>query len=227
MIDGTCYAAKVPTADKDPQTEEPDPIRNVLSHLKECELISKLRHHPNIIKFVGICFLTEFPTLPAMVTEKVTYGNLHKYLEKQGPSNSIELSRKRHILQCVANGLYYLHFGYGLAVVHMDLKASIILMTSEYDAKIAGFRKSCMVSDEVLASSSRYDPEYMPPEVITHADTTLCNPTIDIFSFGVLALFTLNQVHVLVSGLLDVCKVSSCLMWPATYGIKIIGCIII
>ena len=124
MIGGTCYVAKVPTADKDPQTEEPDPIRNVLSHLKECELISKLRHHPKIIKFVGICFLPEFPTLPAMVKEKVAYGNLHKYLERQGPSNSIELSRKRHILQGVANGLYYLHYGCGLAVVHMDQLSS-------------------------------------------------------------------------------------------------------
>ena len=110
MIDGTCYAAKVPIADKDPQTEEPDPIRNVLSHLKECELISKLRH-PNIIKFIRICFLPEFLTLPAMVTEKVPYGNLHKYLEKQGPSNSIELSRKQHIQQCVANGLYTIKSG--------------------------------------------------------------------------------------------------------------------
>ena len=92
--------------------------------------------------------------------------------------------------------------------MHMDLKASIFLLTSEYDTKIAGFRKSCMVRNNVLTSSSHYDPEYMLPEVITHDDTTLCNPTIDIFSFGVLALFTLNQVHVLVGGLLDVCKVS-------------------
>ena len=128
-----------------------------------------------------------------MIMEKVPCGNLHNYLKKQRPANSIELSRKRHILQGVANGLYYLHYECEMAVVHMDLKASVILLTSEYDAKISGFRKSCMVRDEVLASSSRYDPEYMPPEVIIDAKTK-CNPTIDIFSFGVLALFTLNQV---------------------------------
>ena len=160
--------------------------------------MSRLGHHPNIIKFVGVCFLPEFPTLPAMIMEKVPCGNLHNYLKQQGPANSIELSKKRHILQGVANGLHYLHYDCEMAVVHMDLKASLILLTSEYNAKIAGFRKSCMVRDQVLASSSRYDPEYMPPEVITHAETTRCNPTIDIFSFGVLALFTLNQVHAIV-----------------------------
>lgn len=155
--------------------------------------MSKLGHHPNIIKFMGVCHLPHSPQLPAMVMEKVPGGNLHNYLKNQGPSNSIELSRKRHILQGVANGLHYLHFECELAVVHMDLKASIILLTESYDAKISGFRKSCLVRDDVKASNSRYDPEYMPPEVITDKETR-CNPTIDIFSFGVLALFTLNQV---------------------------------
>ena len=51
-----------------------------------------------------------------------------------------------------------------------------------------------MVCDKELDSENRYDPDYMLPEVITHAKTTRCTPTIDIFSFGVLALFTLNQV---------------------------------
>lgn len=193
------YAAKVPTIHSDPVTEQPDAVRNVNPHLKECQLMSRLGHHPNIIKFIGICFLPEFPKLPAMIMEKVPYGNLHRYLKKQGPANALELSRKRHILLGVANGLHYLHYECEMAVVHMDLKASIILLTENYDAKISGFRKACMVSDKELASNNRYDPDYMPPEVITHAETTRCTPTIDIFSFGVLALFTLNQVFVLVN----------------------------
>ena len=153
----------------------------------------RLGHHPNIIKFIGVCLLPDFPDQPAMVMEKIHRGNLHNYLEQQEPANSIDLTRKRHILQGVANGLHYLHCKCGMAVVHMDLKASIILLTENYDAKIAGFRKACMVRDDILASDSRYDPEYMPPEVITD-ETTKCNPALDIFSFGVLALFTLNQV---------------------------------
>ena len=155
--------------------------------------LSQLGDHPNIVKFIGVCFLPNFPNQPAMVTEKITRGSLHKYLEQQGPGNSIELPRKRHILLGVANGLHYLHSGCGLGVVHMDLKASIVLLTDNYDAKITGFRKACLVHDNILASESRYDPEYMAPEVITDK-TTKCNPAIDIFSFGVLALFTLNQV---------------------------------
>jgi serine/threonine protein kinase len=154
--------------------------------------MSRLGHHPNIIKFVGVCFLPEFPQLPALIMEKVPYGNLQNYLKKQGPENSMELSRKRHILLGVANGLHYLHYECEMAVVHMDLKATIVLLTESYDAKISGFRKACMVSDKELASN---DHVCMPPEVISHAETTRCTPTIDIFSFGVLALFTLNQVR--------------------------------
>lgn len=143
---------------------------------------------------MGLCILPDSPQLPAMVMEKVTGpGNLHNYLTEQGQSSTIELSQKLHILQGVADGLHYLHYGCQLGVVHMDLKASIILLTSAYDAKISGFRKSCMVRDEIKASDSRYDPEYMPPEVVENRETK-CKPTIDIFSFGVLALFTLNQV---------------------------------
>ena len=155
--------------------------------------MSRIGHHPNIIKFIGVCLLPDFPNQPAMVMEKVPCGNLHNHLERQGSATSIDLTTKRHILQGVANGLHYLHHGCGMLVVHMDLKASVILLTENFDAKISCFRKACLVSDDVLASKSRYDPEYMPPEVITDSKTK-CNPTIDIFSFGVLALFTLNQV---------------------------------
>ena len=160
--------------------------------------MSRLGYHHNVIKFLGVCILPDFPNQPAMVMEKIHHGNLHNYLELQAESaTSIDLTRKRHILQGVANGLHYLHHGCGLTIVHMDLKASIVLLTENYDAKISGFRKACLASDNILASKSRYDPEYMPPEVITDSETK-CNPTIDIFSFGVLALFTLNQVCYLV-----------------------------
>ena len=130
-----------------------------------------------------------------MVMEKVSGGTLHNYLDKLGPTDSIQLRRKRHILQGVADGLHYLHSDYENrpAIVHMDLKASIILLTSSDEPKISGFRKSCLVKDGIQAASSRYDPEYMPPEVTADPET-ICNPKIDVFSFGVLALFTLNQV---------------------------------
>ena len=107
----------MPTVHSDPVTEQPDTVRNVKPHLKECQLMSRLGHHPNIIKFAGICFLPEFPNLPAMIMEKVPYGNLHNYLKKQGPANSMELSRKRHILLGVANGLHYLSYEH-IAVFH-------------------------------------------------------------------------------------------------------------
>ena len=159
--------------------------------------MSKLGYHENIVEFMGICILPDYPQQPAMVMKKVEGpGNLHNYLTKLGQSDTIELNKKLHILKGVAKGLYYLHYDCHLGVVHMDLKASIILLTLAYDAKISGFRKSCVVHDEIKACDSRYDPEYMPPEVVENRETK-CNPTIDIFSFGVLALFTLIQVYIM------------------------------
>ena len=196
IIDGSFYAAKVPTTPRDPDSGKPDRVLSVQAHLKECVLMSKIGNHENIIKFMGVCYLPGYPGLPAMVMEKVSTCNLHEYLDEVGPMNNVELKRKRMILLGVANGLHYLHSDCESrpAIVHMDLKATIILMTSSYHPKIAGFRKSCLVTDAIKAADSRYDPEYMPPEVIKDVET-ICNPKIDIFSFGVLALFTLNQVR--------------------------------
>lgn len=198
VVGGLQCAAKVPTLHCN-LANEPDPILSVRRHLKECQLMSRLGEHKNIVKFIGVCFLSN-SKVPALVIEKVSGpGTLHRFLKNQGLANgTIELNVKRHILQGVANGMHYLHFESNLAVVHMDLKASVVLLTSSYDAKITGFRKSCTVHDDIKASDSRYDPVYMPPEVIGDTDVR-CSPSMDIYSFGVVSLFTLTQVRTLPS----------------------------
>ena len=88
------------------------------NYYDECQLLSSL-HHPNIVQFLGICFLP--PTaanLPVLVMEMLQ-GSLDHLLEN---TPDIPLAKKVSILQDVARGLVYLH-GCSPAVIHRDLTA--------------------------------------------------------------------------------------------------------
>jgi serine/threonine protein kinase len=95
------------------------------------------------------------------------------------------------MLRDIAKGLAYLH----PQVIHRDLSAKNILLTPFFTAKICDFG-SALSSD----SNSRpheltpYPGErvYMPPEAL--ADPAMYDCSMDIFSFGHLALFTMIQV---------------------------------
>lgn len=152
--------------------------------------------HPNITKFLGLCRLKE-SKLPVLVTELMTEGNLHNFLESQGDKQSIPFMFKLFMMRDVSNGLVYLHQREE-PIVHRDLSATNVLLGPNYVAKIADFGTS-----RVLDISSRKKKirelttnpgrlEYMPPE----AECGQYHTPLDIFSFGHLFLFTMLQVNV-------------------------------
>ena len=148
-------------------------------------------HHPNVIQFLGICFLQD-STLPVLVMEKLE-DSLHDLLEVVP---NIPLIIKRAILEDVARGLHYLHT-HDPIIIHRDLTAKNVLMTSSLVAKISDLGNSRIVTlqpGQLAQTLSRYPGTlvYMPPEA-TGASARY-GPSLDIFSFGHLALFTLIQV---------------------------------
>ena len=161
--------------------------RMVDKYYEECRLLSNLQH-PNVVKFWGICFLPD-SQLPVLVTELLT-GNLHNHLES---TRDIPLPDKRSILQNVCNGLEYLH-SHDPVIIHRDLSATNILLTKSKTAKIADLGNSRIVdiSTSQLFTPLPGNPVYMPPE----AFGTSCqySTSLDMFSFGVVALFTTTQV---------------------------------
>ena len=117
---------------------------------------------------------------------------LHTLLEN---SSTITLVVKHSILRDAACGLVYLHSRVP-SVVHRDLTARNSLLTTNMVAKIAdlGVARIFDVKRGNMIKTMTNVPGnvvYMPPEAIEAG--CKYNTSIDVFSFGNVALFTLTQ----------------------------------
>ena len=95
----------------------------------------------------------------------------------------------------VCQGLLYLH---GESVVHRDLTARNVLLTTSLRAKITDFGNSRIVHLEpgrLARTLTRFPGTlvYMAPEAVS--EDGQYGPSLDVFSFGVLTLFVLTQVQ--------------------------------
>ena len=100
------------------------------------------------------------------------------------------------MLEDVARGLLYLH-KHNPQIIHRDLTAKNVLLTTSLVAKITDLGNSRIVNIQPgqLAQTLLRNPGtlvYMPPEALTAA--ARYGPSLDIFSFGHLAIFVGLQV---------------------------------
>ena len=157
--------------------------------------------HPNVAQFLGVCFL-ENCLLPVLLMEKLD-DCLDNLLETVP---NIPLVLKRSMLEDVARGLLFLH-SHNPQIIHRDLTAKNVLLTSRLVAKLTDFgnsRISNLHPGQLARTLSRL-PEtlvYMPPEALEASSRY--GPSLDIFSFGHLALFVALQVcshscHIIIS----------------------------
>ena len=176
----------------------------VTEFLRECKMMSALRH-PNIVQFLGVCF---FPgsRLPALVMERLL-TSLHDLLDPETrpplgaptPLSFFTLSLKCCVLHDVASCLAYLH-GRSPPIIHRDLSARNVLLNSEMVAKIADLGVARIVPRMRAAATMTKAPGayvYMPPEAIapsaSNAERSKYDASIDIFSFGVVTIFTISE----------------------------------
>ena len=149
-------------------------------------------YHPNIVQCKGVCFL-ENETMPVLLMERLT-SSLHAYLLNPANSN-IKLFRKLSILYDVASGLVFLH-NHNPTIIHRDLTANNVLLDLEERAKISDFGNARIMdldpeATPKMSTALPGTPDYMPPEA--KGDCTKCDPSLDVFSFGHLSLFTIVQ----------------------------------
>ena len=148
--------------------------------------------HPHIVQFLGVCYLPGSP-LPVLLMEKLQ-TSLDNLLET---TPNIPLDIKMHLLIGTGQGVVYLH-SHTPPITHRDLTARNILIDSGLTAKIADLGVARMVNIQPgqLAATMTAGPGnnlYMPPETVQEEGVTQYNTAIDIFSFGVVSLFTLTQ----------------------------------
>ena len=181
-------------------------IRNASAQfVRECQLMSTLRH-PHIVQFMGVCFFPGYQ-LPALVMERLL-TSLHDLLDPEmdppppsdAPKPFFPLSLKESILHDVASGLKYLH-EQSPPIIHRDLSARNVLLNSGMVAKIADLGVARIVPRMRAAATMTKAPGagvYMPPEALEEVEKqentkAKYDASIDIFSFGVVAIFTLSQ----------------------------------
>ena len=196
-----CAAKKIHDIFQDRTQIPEDEIRRASEQfVVECRLMSSIRH-PRIVQFLGVYF---FPgsRLPALVMEKM-HTSLHEVLdpetegreERENSENKpyIPLALKCSILCDVGQGLAFLH-SRTPPIIHRDLSARNVLLTACMRAKIADLGVARLIPAQRRVATMAKGPGasiYMPPEA--RENVSRYDITIDIFSFGVLAMFTLSQ----------------------------------
>ena len=160
------------------------------------ELITMVElYHHNIVQCKGVSLLTDHP-FPILLMERLM-SSLHAYLLHPYNSNLL-VERKVSILHDTASGLDYLH-SQTPAIIHRDLTAKNVLLDSQLRAKIADFGNSRIMDLDPEASPETLTGlpgtlEYMPPEA--QGGSVAYDPSLDVFSFGHLSLFTVTQTLV-------------------------------
>ena len=157
--------------------------------------------HPNIVQCKGVTLLPDQSPLPVLLMERLV-TSLHAYLLNLDNSD-LPLETKVSFLLDTAKGLDYLH-SRTPAIIHRDMTATNVLLTSELTAKITDFGNSRMLDLDPNTTPTTFTTihgtlEYMPPEaqgVTAQGIKKEFYPSLDVFSFGHLSLFTVTQTQV-------------------------------
>ena len=147
-------------------------------------------HHKNLVRLIGWCYERRELLL---VYEFMPNGSLDKFIfgdEKLGMEEPTLTWEKRHIIiHGVAEALDYLHNGCEKTVLHRDVKASNIMLDSEFNARLGDFGLARTIQQRGKTHHSTIEvagtPGYMAPETFLISRATV---ETDVYSFGVLVL---------------------------------------
>jgi serine/threonine protein kinase len=97
-------------------------------------------NHPNIIKFVGVCF--EGRSSLKIVLEYAKLGALNKYLKEH--KTEMKITQLIQLCHQIALAMGYLA---SKAIVHRDLAARNVLLLNENTCKVTDFGMSRIMND--------------------------------------------------------------------------------
>lgn len=189
-VQGTlCAAKQLHESLLDPDSEGVDRVK--LRFEEECQIMANIRH-PNIVQFLG---LHKFPnrSYPTLVMERLTMSLEDLLIAVKKNKEGLPFSLKVSILSDTAKGLVYFH-NHDPQIIHRDLTSRNILLSLGLQAKITDLGNALIIDSHTVAQTMTTAPGaavYMPPEAIQ--SQAKYDFTIDMFSFGILALYTTTE----------------------------------
>ncbi|TYJ50438.1 hypothetical protein E1A91_A01G206600v1 [Gossypium mustelinum] len=147
-------------------------------------------NHKNLVKLIGWCYERRELLL---VYEYMPNGSLDKFIFYDEKTSMVESKlnweQRQNIIRGVAQALEYLHNGCQKRVLHRDIKASNIMLDSEFIATLGDFGLARTIHEKEKAYYSTVEiagtPGYMAPETFLISRATV---ETDVYSFGVLVL---------------------------------------
>ncbi|PNY17847.1 LRR receptor-like kinase resistance protein, partial [Trifolium pratense] len=166
--------------------------------LTEIELLSRL-HHRNLVSLTGYC---NEDGEQMLVYEFMPNGTLREWISGKSKKCKEGLSffMRLRIAMGASKGILYLHTEANPPIYHRDIKASNILLDSNFTAKVADFGLSRLIpySDEdghvpnYVSTVVKGTPGYLDPEyMMTHKLTDKS----DVYSLGIVFLELLTGMH--------------------------------
>ncbi|KAG0466822.1 hypothetical protein HPP92_018402 [Vanilla planifolia] len=165
---------------------KPEGFQGHREWLAEVNYLGQL-HHPNLVKLIGYCSEGDNRLL---VYEFMPKGSLENHLFRRGPQ-PLSWPTRVKVAIGAAKGLSFLHDSES-QVIYRDVKASNILLDSDFHAKLSdfGLAKAGPTGDKTHVSTQVMGTQgYAAPEYIA---TGRLSVKADVYSFGVVLLELLS-----------------------------------
>ncbi|KAI5571922.1 hypothetical protein BDE02_11G127800 [Populus trichocarpa] len=163
-----------------------DNIKGQDDFLSELTIINRLRHK-HLVRLLGWCHKNGMLLL---VYDYMPNGSLDNHLFHELEGNVIlEWNLRYKIISGVASALHYLHNEYDQTVVHRDLKASNIMLDSEFNARLGDFGLARALENEKTSYAELEGVPgtmgYIAPECFHTGKATRES---DVYGFGAVVL---------------------------------------
>ncbi|XP_052188014.1 leucine-rich repeat receptor protein kinase EMS1 [Diospyros lotus] len=152
--------------------------------LAEMETLGKVKH-PNLVPLLGYC---SFGDEKLLVYEYMVNGSLDLWLRNRTEALEVlDWNKRFKIARGAACGLAFLHHGFIPHIIHRDIKASNILLSNEFDPKVADFGLARLISacETHVSTDIAGTFGYIPPE---YGHSWRSTTKGDVYSFGVILL---------------------------------------